>query len=210
MCIPGHSRDSVCLHCRPAPVARRGARAWNRNGNRCAEPHPAQRPPATSGTMTALPCRGRGRHGQNRAGAPCPRHTRGSPPPPPVRRPRTCTDAVLPAPRSTRRRENMPTRPPSFGGGQKRATTGTVDGGHCQPAWARQPGDRASARTPARHAGCGLCTPRSPPGSGRAARASQAACPLPTTTPRPPAPRRPPRTLTNNEQRKTPGFPGVS
>lgn len=81
MCIPGHSRDSVCLHCRPAPVARRGARAWNRNGNRCAEPHPAQRPPAMSGTMTALPCRGRGRHGQNRAGAPCPRHTRGSPPP---------------------------------------------------------------------------------------------------------------------------------
>jgi|GEM_PF-4741290 len=82
MCIPGHSRDSVCLHCRPAPVARRGARTWNRNGNRCAEPHPAQRPPATPGTMTALPCRGRGRHGQNRAGPPCPRIRPRKPGPP--------------------------------------------------------------------------------------------------------------------------------
>ena len=112
MCIPGHSRDSVCLHCHPARLPRSGTRQGIALGNRCAEPCPTQRPPATPGTMAAPPCRGRGRYRQTGlAPTRAPGHTRGSPGPAPTR---CCRH-----PRSMRRRENVRTRPPGLSGGQK-------------------------------------------------------------------------------------------
>lgn len=205
MCIPGHSRDSVCLHCRPAPVARRGARAWNRNGNRCAEPHPAQRPPAMSGTMTALPCRGRGRHGQNRAGAPCPRHTRGSPPP----------LFAGPGPAPTR----CCRRPGQQGAGKtcRRAHPASAAGRSGRPpapstAATANPHGLANQETGHRQgrphamqaAGCARPGHHRDPAGRHAPPRPPAHCQPPLLGPRHPGDR------PGNSQRKTPGFPGVS
>jgi len=201
MCIPGHSRDSVCLHCHPARLPRSGTRQGIAPGNRCAEPCPTQRPPATPGTMAAPPCRGRGRYRQTGlASTRAPGHTRGSPGPAPTR---CCRH-----PRSMRRRENVQTRPPGLSGGQK-------PGGH-QHRRRRVPPTPKGSTSRKRHRQARRM-PRRPwaahapvaPGIRPGGTRLPGRPPIANSGSTAPATRRPPRAWPGNSQRKTPGFPGV-
>lgn len=111
MCIPGHSRDSVCLHCHPARLTRSGTRQGIAPGNRCAEPCPTKRPQPRQEPWPLRPVADAAGIGKPGWRPPAPRAHRGSPGPAPTR---CCR-----RPRSMRRRENVRTRPPGFGGGQK-------------------------------------------------------------------------------------------
>ena len=113
MCIPGHSRDSVCLHCHPARLARSGTRQGIAPGNRCAEPCPTQRPQPRQEPWPLRPVADAAGIGKPGWRSPAPRAH--------PREPGTCTDAALPAPpvnEAQRKRADAPARP------QRRAEAG--------------------------------------------------------------------------------------
>lgn len=178
MCIPGHSRDSVCLHCHPARLTRSGTRQGIAPGNRCAEPCPTKRPQPRQEPWPLRPIADAAGIGKPGWRPPAPRAH--------PREPGTCTDAVLPAPpvnEAQRKRADAPARP------QRRAEAGrppaSSTAGTANPEGLDEQDMRIDKHA-ARRVGRGQRTPRSPPGSGRAARASQGARPTQVSRPRRP------------------------
>ncbi|ALJ28728.1 hypothetical protein AOT14_23600 [Stenotrophomonas acidaminiphila] len=201
MCIPGHSRDSVCLHCHPARLARSGTRQGIAPGNRCAEPCPTKRPQPRQEPWPLRPVADAAGIGKPGWRPPAPRAH--------PREPGTCTDAVLPAPpvnEAQRKRADAPARP------QRRAEAGrppaSSTAGTANPEGLDEQDMRIDKHA-ARRVGRGPWAAHAPVAPGIRPGGTR----LPGRPPNPgstaPATRRPPRTWTGNSQRKTPGFPGV-